>query len=193
MTRAFTNMMLYAAIIRRSCVCFLGLMLSVSALFMLPNDLTVPFGAISVLLSALCLSCLVIVVWRFRGARGSLAAAGAGLLAVWPTGAVVARQLVRGEEVEAALEGSVPLARGGFDVYLGDDATLIYVKESWPAPPCLTPMTAPWTSERYGFSDCFSNCRRASMTWSSMMCPHPPVSSSNSSNCRRWPATSPRG
>ena len=118
----------------RSCVWFLGLMLAVSVSFMLPNDLPFRSARYLFLFPALCLSCLAIVAWRFWGTHGSLAvAAGAVLLAVWPTGSVVARQLVRGEAVEATLEGSVPLARAGlagFNVYLGDDATLIYVKEA---------------------------------------------------------------
>ena len=65
---------------------------------------------------------------EWRAAAGCVAAA---LLTACPSEeATVSRQPVDGAAVEAALEGSVPLARAGFDVYLGDDATLIYVKES---------------------------------------------------------------
>ena len=65
---------------------------------------------------------------EWRAAAGCVAAA---LLTACPSEeATVSRQPIDGAAVEAALEGSVPLARAGFDVYLWDDATLIYVKES---------------------------------------------------------------
>ena len=65
---------------------------------------------------------------EWRAAAGCVAAA---LLTACPSEeATVSRQPIDGAAVEAALEGSVPLARAGFDVYLWDDASLIYVKES---------------------------------------------------------------
>ena len=65
---------------------------------------------------------------EWRAAAGCVAAA---LLTACPSEEpTVSRQPVDGAAVEAALEGSVPRVRAAFDVYLGDDATLIYVKES---------------------------------------------------------------
>ena len=65
---------------------------------------------------------------EWRAAAGCVAAA---LLTACPSEEpTVSRQPVDGAAVEAALEGSVPRVRATFDVYLGDDATLIYVKES---------------------------------------------------------------
>ena len=65
---------------------------------------------------------------EWRAAAGCVAAA---LLTACPSEeATVSRQPVDGAAVEAALEGSVPRVRATFDVYLGDDATVIYVKES---------------------------------------------------------------
>lgn len=122
----------FAAI--RTCAWFVALMLATGILFALPNDLPYRSARYLFLFPALCLSLLAVVVQIFWGARGSLTAAvGAAILAIWPMGAVADKQTVRGETVEAALNGAVPLARSGFDIYLADlddDAALIYVKDS---------------------------------------------------------------
>ena len=118
----------------RTCAWFIALMLAAGILFILPNDIPSRSARYLFLFPALCLSCAAVVAQMLLGARGSLvAAACAVVLAVWPMSMVVAKQIVRGEAVEAALEGAIPLAISGFDVYLdnhNDDKVLIYVNDS---------------------------------------------------------------
>ena len=65
---------------------------------------------------------------EWRAAAGCVAAA---ILTACPSEeASVSRQPIDGAAVEAALERMSPVARADFDIYLGDDSTLIYVKES---------------------------------------------------------------
>ena len=66
----------------------------------------------------------------WRAARALCLSAIVGAVAAAPFDAAAAERPLRREAVEAALEGAVPIARGGFDVYLDDGATLIYVKEA---------------------------------------------------------------
>ena len=66
----------------------------------------------------------------WRAARALCLSAIVGAVAAAPFDAAAAERPLRREAVEAALEGAVPIARGSFDVYLDDGATLIYVKEA---------------------------------------------------------------
>ena len=66
----------------------------------------------------------------WRAARALCLSAIVGAVAAAPFDAAAVERPLRGEEVEAALEDAVPIARIGFDVYLDDGATLIYVRKA---------------------------------------------------------------
>ncbi len=114
-----------------TCLWFIGLILAAGALFMLPNDLPERSARYLSLLLALCWSCFAAVASHLWGRRGALAvAAGALAVAAWPAGAVLVKQRLWQDDVEALLAGVTPVAGADFDIWLASDGgKIIYRKE----------------------------------------------------------------
>ena len=113
------------------CLWFVGLMLALLTMFVIPNDGLARTARYLFLPLALCWSCLAAVVWSLWGLRGSLAAAaGALAVAAWPGGLVSIQQGLWREAVESKLAGATPVASADFDIYLVDDGKkIIYTKD----------------------------------------------------------------
>ena len=113
------------------CLWFVGLMLALLTMFVIPNDGLARTARYLFLPLALCWSCLAAVVWSLWGLRGSLAAAaGALAVAAWPGGLVSIQQHLWREAVESKLAGATPVASADFDIYPVDDGRkIIYTKD----------------------------------------------------------------